>query len=117
MVRRVLIDIGSSINLITLEVYEKLGLKKANLTKVAFPLVGLGDKTIPVAGTTNLIAILGDKIHKRTIYVEFVVVDIPLSYNAILGRPILNGNNILINMDYLCLKLLAPCGIAIVRGS
>ncbi|KAJ9162848.1 hypothetical protein P3X46_022590 [Hevea brasiliensis] len=117
MVQRVLINIGSSINLITLEVYKKLGFKKAYLTKVMFPLVRLGDKTMPVAGTTNLIVILGNKVHKRIIYMEFVVVDIPLSYNAILGRPILNGNNILINMDCLCLKFPAPGAIAVVRGS
>ncbi|KAJ9183387.1 hypothetical protein P3X46_007249 [Hevea brasiliensis] len=117
MVRRVLIDTGSLVNLITLEVYEKLGLKRTDLTKVVFPLVRLGDKTVLVTRTINLIAILGNEVHKHTIYVEFIVVDIPLSYNAILGQPILNGNNILINMDYLCLKLLAPSGIAVVRGS
>ncbi len=62
--QRVLIDLGSSVNLITLEVYEKLELKRAYLTKVMFPLVGLGDKIVPVAGTTNLVVILGDKVYK-----------------------------------------------------
>ncbi|KAJ9134970.1 hypothetical protein P3X46_032198 [Hevea brasiliensis] len=117
MVQRVLIDTGSSVNLITLRVYEKLGLKKVDHTKVMFPLVKLGDKTVSVAKTMNLIVILGNEVHKRTIYAKFVVVDISLSYNAILGRPILNSNNILINMDCLYLKLLALSGIVVVKRS
>lgn len=43
--------------------------------------------------------------------------DIPLSYNAILGQSILNGNNILINIDCLCLKLLDLGGISVVKKS
>lgn len=40
-VKRVLIDIGSSINLLTLYVHNKLGLNKNTLTKVSYPLIGL----------------------------------------------------------------------------
>ncbi|KAJ9135165.1 hypothetical protein P3X46_032376 [Hevea brasiliensis] len=64
MMQRVLVDIGSSVNLITLEVYEKLGLKREDLTKVIFPLVRLGDKIVSIAETTNLTVILDDKVHK-----------------------------------------------------
>ncbi|KAJ9187121.1 hypothetical protein P3X46_002615 [Hevea brasiliensis] len=99
MVHRVLVDTESSINLVTLKVHKKFDLKRSDLTKVILSLVGLSDKIVPVAGTTNLIVVLGDKAFKRSIYTEFFVVDIPLSYNLILGRLILNGNNILINMD------------------
>ncbi|KAJ9183224.1 hypothetical protein P3X46_007113 [Hevea brasiliensis] len=83
MAQRILIDIGSLVNLITLKVYEKLESQKQNLTKVIYPLVGLGDKTIPVVGTINLIVGLGDETFRRSIYEEFMVVDIPLLYNVI----------------------------------
>ncbi|KAJ9177219.1 hypothetical protein P3X46_012458, partial [Hevea brasiliensis] len=45
------------------------------------------------------------------------MIDIPLLYNFILGRLILNDNDIVTNMQWLCMKLPAPEGIAIVRGS
>ncbi|KAJ9134944.1 hypothetical protein P3X46_032180, partial [Hevea brasiliensis] len=117
MVHTVPVDTRSSVNLVTLEVYEKIGLKKNDLTKFMFPLVGLGDKTMPIAGATNLMTTLGDETFKWSICTEFIIVNIPLSYNVILGRLILNGNNILINMDCLCMKLLALGGLTIVRGS
>ncbi|KAJ9177089.1 hypothetical protein P3X46_012341 [Hevea brasiliensis] len=117
IVCRVLTDTGSLVNLITLEVYEKIELKRSNLIKVMFPLVGLGDKIVPIVGTTNLIMTLGDEAFKRSIYAKFTIMDIPLSYNVILGRAILNSNNILINMDYLFMKLLALGGITVLRGS
>ncbi|KAJ9181000.1 hypothetical protein P3X46_009177 [Hevea brasiliensis] len=114
---RTLIHTDSSVNLITLEVYEKLGLQKKDLAKVGYPLVGLGDKTVLVVGTINLTMDLGDGTIRRNIYVEFMVVDISLSYNVNLGRPILNNNGILINMDCLCMTLLTPGRIAMVMGS
>lgn len=89
-VRRVLEDTGTSVNLLTLEVFNKLGLDKNNLTKVSYPLVGLGDKTIAMLGTINLSLVLVDKKHNRELYAEFAVVDIPFAYNVMIDLPILN---------------------------
>lgn len=65
--------------------YNKIGLDQSNLTKVSYPLVGLGDKTETVLDTVNLPIMLEDKKHKWEVYAEFAVVDIPLAYNFILG--------------------------------
>lgn len=46
-----------------------------------------------------------------------MVVDIPLSYNAILGRPILNNHGVVINMELLYLKLLAIGGTTMAKRS
>lgn len=68
-------------NLVTLDNYEKLGLKKETLFKVPYPLMGLSDKAVPVLGMTNLIIILGeDEFRRMLLYPEFAVVDILLSY-------------------------------------
>lgn len=66
--------------------------------------MGLDDKSVLVMGVINLTIVLGNEKFKREIYVEFAVVDIPLSYNPILGRPILNNYGVIINMEYLCLS-------------
>lgn len=89
-VRQVLEDTGTSVNLLTLEVFNKLGLDKNNLTKVSYPLVGLGDKTVAMLGTINLSLVLGDKKHNRELYAEFAVVDISFAYNVMIDLPILN---------------------------
>lgn len=72
---------------------------------------------MPVMSVTNLTLVLGDEKYKREIYTELAVVDIPLSYNLILGRSILNNYGVIINMEYLCLKLPAIRGITIARRS
>lgn len=97
-----MIDIGSSINLITLEVFNKLGLDKNNCTKVSYSLMGLGDKIMAVMGTINLPFVLGDEKHKWELYVEFAMV---VSYNVILGRLVINCHGIVINMGDMYLKL------------
>ncbi|XP_021672562.2 uncharacterized protein LOC110659049 [Hevea brasiliensis] len=79
----VLIDTGSSVNLLTKEILEKLGHKSKNLAKVM--LVNLSEKTVLILGTINLAVVLGDEGYKQEIYTKFAIVDIPLSYNIILG--------------------------------
>ncbi|KAG8650351.1 hypothetical protein MANES_07G030402v8 [Manihot esculenta] len=100
-VRRVLVDTGSSVNLLILNVFNKLGLDKGSLVRVSYPLVGLEDKTVAVLGTINLPLVLGDEKYKRELYAEFTVVDILFVYNVILNRPALNCHGIVINMEKL----------------
>lgn len=45
------------------------------------------------------------------------MVDIPFAYNVILRCLVLNFHDIVINIGYLCLKLLAQEGVAIDRGN
>ncbi|KAJ9159283.1 hypothetical protein P3X46_024798 [Hevea brasiliensis] len=116
-IRRVLIDTGSSVNFLMREVLEKLKHKLENLVKVIYPLVGLSNKTISLLGTINLIVVLGDEGYKRKIYIEFMVIDILLSYNIMLGRLIVNDNGIVISMHWLCMKLSTPGGTTMVQGS
>ncbi|KAG8643880.1 hypothetical protein MANES_11G076151v8 [Manihot esculenta] len=101
-VRRVLVDTCSSVNLLTLDVFNKVGLDRNNLVKVSYPLVGLGDKIAAVLGTINL---------------PLVLVDIPLAYNVILGRTVLNCHDIVINMGAMCLKVPALGGLMIIQGN
>lgn len=50
-------------------------------------------------------------------YVEFAMVDIPLAYNVILGRLALNCHGIVINIDFMCLKLPGLGRVVVVQGS
>lgn len=70
--------------------------------------MGLGDKIVAVLSTINFPLMLGDVKHKWELYAEFLVVDISLAYNIILGRPILKFHRIVINMGAMYLKLPAP---------
>ncbi|KAG8655678.1 hypothetical protein MANES_04G060101v8 [Manihot esculenta] len=113
-VRRKLVNTGSFINLLILNVFNKLGLDKSNIVKVFYPLVGLRDKNMAVLGNINLPLVLGNEKHKWDLYVEFMVVDILFAYNVILGHSVLNYHGIVINVDAMYLKLPASGRLVVV---
>ena len=90
MVRRILVDTGSSVDIITLECFKKLQYTEKDLEAVGMPLVGFGGHTIYPVGTKKLPARVGDKDNSRNLDVNFLVVDIPMTYNVILRHLILN---------------------------
>lgn len=65
LIKRILIDIGSLGNVVTLDMYEKLGMEKKDLLKVHHPLVRLGDKIVPIHSMTNLAIVIESDEFKR----------------------------------------------------
>ncbi|GFZ14654.1 hypothetical protein Acr_24g0008440 [Actinidia rufa] len=55
------------------------------------PLIGFGGNTTHPLGWINLPITLGTEPHQTTVWQDFIVVDCPSPYNAILGRPTLGG--------------------------
>ena len=85
MVHNILVDMGSLINLLTLKVFDKMGLDKAKLSPLNTPLVGLGGKSTTIVGSIKLEVELGEGNITKTLQAKFMVVDIPFAYNAIIG--------------------------------
>uniref|UniRef100_A0A2N9HMF9 RNA-directed DNA polymerase n=1 Tax=Fagus sylvatica TaxID=28930 RepID=A0A2N9HMF9_FAGSY len=81
-VKRVLIDQGSFAEVMYQELFEKLGLGKSDLSEYSSPVFGFsGESTIPVGKTT--LPVLAGPINLQT---EFIVIQAPSPYNAIMGR-------------------------------
>ena len=116
MVHNILVDTGSSVNLLTLKVFNKMGLDQATLSPVTTPLVGLGGKSTIIVGSIKLEVELGEGNITKTLQTKFMVVDIPFAYNAIIGRPILNETCASIYVQYLLLKIPTSKGEAIIKG-
>ena len=88
--RRVLVDNGSSVDIMYMMAYQQLRLDPKRLRYFNSPLVSFnGDKIYP-RGIVTLSVIAGTHLAQVTIQVDFLVVDCPSSYNVILGRPTLN---------------------------
>ena len=60
---------------------------------------------------------LGDEKHVKKFKVEFMVIDILFSYNAIIDRPILYDIGACTSILYLTMKILMESGVAVVRGN
>nr|XP_021842393.1 uncharacterized protein LOC110782534 [Spinacia oleracea] len=89
-VGRVLVDSGSSADIITLKCLDGLKYSKDDLKTIYQPLIGFGGQAVHPQGTIKLPVRLGPKNKGRQLLVDFLVVDISLPYNIILGRPLLN---------------------------
>jgi hypothetical protein len=81
-VKRVLVDQGSFAEVIYKGLYEKLGLKEANLDNFSSPVFGFsGESTTPLGKIT--LHVLARPINLQT---EFIVIHGSSPYNAIMGR-------------------------------
>jgi hypothetical protein len=84
--RRVMVDNGSSADILYLPAYQQMRLDKDKLPPMDAPLVGFtGNKVCPI-GIVTLPIIVGT--HPKTVSktADFLVVNCPSAYNAIIGR-------------------------------
>ena len=89
--RRVLVDNGSSADILYLPAFQQMKLGRDRLRPVNSPLVGFGGMKVQPVGTVTLPVVVGAYSQQVTKDMSFLVVDCSSSYNAIIGRPTLNS--------------------------
>ncbi|KAI9153226.1 hypothetical protein LWI28_008001 [Acer negundo] len=88
---RVLINIGSSVDILFKGVHGQLNLKNSCYNSCTSLLYGFTGNSIMTMGSKILPVIVGEAPLQQNVMTEFIVVDSPFAYNAILGRPFLSG--------------------------
>lgn len=89
-----MIDTGSQVDLITLDVVNRLGIDRGRIQPIRTPLTGFSR----IAKIQALNVRFGTKPF-RDIKVE--VVDLPMEYNVILGHPSLNATQAVVSTSLL----------------
>ncbi|XP_019162234.1 PREDICTED: uncharacterized protein LOC109158509 [Ipomoea nil] len=115
VVRRILVDTGSSVNVLYLETFTKMGLTREQLRPVNTPLAGFTGDSVEAEGSITLPVEIGSYPDVQKLSMKFIVVDLACSHNAILGRLGLEDLGALISIEHLCLKFRTPNGIGTVR--
>ncbi|GAV88791.1 LOW QUALITY PROTEIN: hypothetical protein CFOL_v3_32212, partial [Cephalotus follicularis] len=87
--KRILIDSGSSADILYKHAFDQLRIPVNQLKPVKTPLVGFTGETIHPLGSINLSVVAGTA-PRIQVEMTFLVVDTPSPYNAIVGRPGLN---------------------------
>ncbi|XP_019172819.1 PREDICTED: uncharacterized protein LOC109168233 [Ipomoea nil] len=87
IVHRVLVDTGSSVNVMYYDTFTQLGLSRKQLSQVRTPLSSFTGDSIETEGSVILKAQIGTPPHVKTWDVEFVVVKISCAHNIILLPP------------------------------
>ena len=89
--RRVLVDNGSSADILYYPAFQQMRLGRDQLRPVCSPLIGFGGMKVQPVGTITLPVVVGSYPQQITREVNFLMVDCSSSYNAIIGRPTLNS--------------------------
>ena len=115
-VKRVMVDTGSSADVLYLDAFKKLGLTNMDLTPMAPALIGFTGDSIFLLGTTILLVTIGKEPRAKMIMTTFMVVDLPLAYNVILNRPTLNKLKAVVSTYHGAIKFLTLATIGKSRS-
>jgi hypothetical protein len=114
---KVLIDNGSSINIMYRDTMQKLGIKENMLepSKTTFHGIVPGLSCAPM-GKIRIDVIFGKRDNCRVENLMFEVVDLDSPYHALLGRPALAKFMASTHVAYLKMKMLGPRGVITIIG-
>ena len=83
LIKQILIDNGSSTNVLFLSAFREMDLKDSDLTKRSISMVGFSGESKNTMAEITL-PVYAERVIKST---KFLVFDCPFAYNIILGRP------------------------------
>ena len=83
--------------------FKEMGLEESQL-KPSGPIYGFANQPIRPKGTITLPITIGQGEHIVTVMADFLVVDQPFAYNAIIGRPLMKKTNMVSTIYCLTVK-------------
>ncbi|KAK3010861.1 hypothetical protein RJ639_012967 [Escallonia herrerae] len=110
-VKRVLIDNGSSADILFHDAFKKMNIPTDRLRKMDTPLYGFFNHPVTAEGIIALPFAIGTPPAQANFMLDFVVVKVPSAYNAILGRPALNQLQAVVSTYHLKMKFPTEHGI------
>ncbi|XP_057418564.1 uncharacterized protein LOC130712763 [Lotus japonicus] len=109
-VRRVLLDQGSSAEIIYGDAFERFGLKEEDLTPYAGTLVVFAGEQVWVRGVLDLDTTFGEFENAKTVKVRYLILGAVGSYNMIIGWNTLNRLCAVISIAHPAVNYLLPNG-------
>ena len=86
LVERILIDDGSAVEVLMWKAFKEMGLEESQL-KPSGPIYDFANQPIWPKGIITLPITIGQGEHTTTVMADFLVVDQPSAYNAIIPTP------------------------------
>jgi len=109
-VKKVLVDQGSSVDILYWATYQKLQLLDTAMVPYDEPIYGSSDEQVSTRGYIDLHTVFRERTQTKTIPIRFLIVDAPTSYNVLLGCPSLNTLDAVVSTPHLAMKFPSPSG-------
>ncbi|XP_052171626.1 uncharacterized protein LOC127787603 [Diospyros lotus] len=103
-VKKVLIDQGSSADLMYLSVLKKMRIPEGKLKPFDENLISFSGEQVGVRGYIDFPTSFRTAPLVKTIYIRYLVIDCQTPYNVLLGRPSLNKIGAVVSTPYLTMK-------------
>jgi hypothetical protein len=113
-IHRILVDNGSSADILYWLVFQQMGIDHEMIKPFGSPLVGFGGEVVYPIGIISLSVTAGTMPRLSTVMIDFLVIDQPSAYNAIMGRPALNKLRAMTSTYHLMMKFLTEEGVGVV---
>ncbi|XP_021845352.2 uncharacterized protein [Spinacia oleracea] len=112
LIKRILIDNGSSENVLFLEALQEMGLEEKNNVRRSTVLVGFSGESLRTVGEISL------PTYVEGVYImtKFNVVDCPSAYNVILGRPWIHKMKVVPSTYHQSIKFPTRWGVMEIKG-
>ncbi|GAV58418.1 hypothetical protein CFOL_v3_01952, partial [Cephalotus follicularis] len=114
--KRILIDSGSSADILYKHAFDQLRIPVDQLKPVKTPLVGFAGEMVHPLGSIDLSVVAGTAPRQTQVQMTFLVVDTPSPYNAIIGRPGLNLMEAIVSTRHILMKFPTRFGVGETQG-
>ena len=111
---RILIDDGSAVEVLMWKAFEEMRLEESQLKPLG-PIYGFVNQPIRPKEIITLPITIGQGKHTVTVMADFLVVDQPSAYNAIIGRPLMKKTNMVSAVYCLTVKFPTPTGVGYIK--
>ena len=116
VIHRILVNNGSSTDILYWPVFQQMGIDRDRIKPFCSPLVGFGGEQVYPIGIISLPLTTGTAPKVSIVMMDFLVVDRPSAYNAIIGRPGLNKLRAATSTYHLMMKFPTEEGVGEVKG-
>ncbi|XP_024030056.1 uncharacterized protein LOC112094131 [Morus notabilis] len=113
----ILVDNGSSVDILYVDCLDKMGIPRARLQNSTQPLYGFTGDCVVLEGLIELPMTIGNRPHTSTVMSRFLVVKGGDQHNAVIRRLTLMALKTVISVYHQMIKFLTLNGIGRVRGN